>query len=345
MAGSSSAAPAAGGSQLKLLTLFGLWYLGNYYYNIYNKVALNEAGGKTGPFPYTIATAQLGVGFVWALASWTLTINPITLGRQIMPKLSFSDCISVSGVSVFSALAHLGSVLTMNAGSVAFGQIVKAAEPVFAALVNTVFYGKPPSMSKALMLPIIVLGVAIACLKPDKDGHYKVEFEVVAVVAGSAANLMAAFKGSENARLMSAAGIKVRARTPRGPLAAHARSASARHGLTRHARRRGRPRIPGAHRRHGQPVRALAGLRLHRADPDRALHGGRRPARLLQALPHQPEVSVQHGAPPQPLPPLPSPPLPPPLPLTGGASTARVPPSACRSCRASPSTATTSSPP
>lgn len=205
-----STTPMSGAEKVKLMVLFALWYLGNYYYNIYNKVALNEAGGKDGPFPYTVATAQLGIGFVWAIATWTLTINPITFGRQIMPKLSFSDCVSVSGVSVFSAFAHLGSVITMNAGSVAFGQIVKAAEPVFAAIVNTVFYSKPPSMAKALMLPIIVLGVAIACLKPDKDGNYKIEFEVVAVIAGSVANMMAAFKGSENARIMSAPGLKVR---------------------------------------------------------------------------------------------------------------------------------------
>ena len=220
--GGGSSVPMSAGEKVKLIGLFLLWYLGNYYYNIYNKVALNEGGGKTGPYPYTIATAQLGIGFLWAIASWMITINPITFARQVMPKLSFSDCMSVSGVSVFSALAHLGSVLTMNAGSVAFGQIVKAAEPVFAAGVNTLFYSKPPTMAKALMLPIIVLGVAIACLKPDKDGHYKVEFEVVAVLAGSAANLAAAFKGSENARLMSAPGLKVREppralRTPAAP--------------------------------------------------------------------------------------------------------------------------------
>mmetsp|Transcript_18201 Transcript_18201/g.48957 ORF Transcript_18201/g.48957 Transcript_18201/m.48957 type:complete len:334 (+) Transcript_18201:55-1056(+) len=195
---------------LKLGLLFALWYLGNYYYNIYNKTALNEAGGKEGPFAYTIATYQLAVGAVWALATWVTTINPITLGRQIMPKLSFADCKSVSVLAVWSAWAHLGSVLCMNAGSVAFGQIVKAAEPVFAATVNTVFYSKPPSMAKAMMLPIIVLGVAIACLKPDKEGNYKVDFEVAAVLAGSFANLAAAFKGSENARIMSAPGLKER---------------------------------------------------------------------------------------------------------------------------------------
>mmetsp|Transcript_23095 Transcript_23095/g.59334 ORF Transcript_23095/g.59334 Transcript_23095/m.59334 type:complete len:338 (-) Transcript_23095:55-1068(-) len=197
-------------SKLKLFALFALWYAGNYYYNIYNKVALNEGGGKTGPHAYTIAAAQLGVGFVYAILTWLFTINPITMSRQMMPKLSVKDCVSVTGVAVWSAFSHLGSVLCMNAGSVAFGQIVKAAEPVFAALVNTVFYGKPPTFAKAMMLPVIVLGVAIACLKPDKDGNYKVDFEIVAVIAGSFANVSAAFKGSENARLMAEPGLKER---------------------------------------------------------------------------------------------------------------------------------------
>lgn len=195
---------------VKLLTLFGLWYLGNYYYNIYNKVALNEGGGKTGPHAYTISCIQLGVGTAYAVIVWLLTFNPITMARQKLPQLTVKDIVTVSGVAFFSAFAHLGSVLTMNAGSVAFGQIVKAAEPVFSAAVNTVIYSKPPTLAKALMLPVIVLGVAIACLKPDKDGNYKVDFEVTAVVAGSVANLAAAFRGSENARLMSDPGLKVR---------------------------------------------------------------------------------------------------------------------------------------
>jgi len=195
---------------ITLLTLFALWYLGNYYYNIYNKVALNEAGGKTGPHAYTISCVQLGIGSAYAILVWILTFNPISMARQSLPKTSVSDLVSVTGVAIWSALAHLGSVLAMNAGSVAFGQIVKAAEPVFAAVVNTFIYGKPPSVAKAFMLPVIVLGVAIACLKPDKEGNYKLDFEVVAVIAGSFANLCAAFKGSENARLMSAPGLKER---------------------------------------------------------------------------------------------------------------------------------------
>jgi len=106
-------------------------------------------------------------------------------------------------------MAHAGSVFALTAGSIAFGQIVKAAEPVFAAVIGTLIYSKPPTMAKALCLPIIILGVCIACLKPV-NGKYKVEFEVTALVAGSVANIAASFRGSENAKLMSDKGLKAR---------------------------------------------------------------------------------------------------------------------------------------
>jgi len=52
-----------------LLAAFFFWYLGNYYYNITNKLALKAAGGKTG-FPMTISSLQMGVGCIYALFMW-----------------------------------------------------------------------------------------------------------------------------------------------------------------------------------------------------------------------------------------------------------------------------------
>jgi solute carrier family 35 protein E1 len=45
---------------------FLLWYVGNYYYNISNKLALKAAGGTTG-FPMTISTLQLGIGSLYGI--------------------------------------------------------------------------------------------------------------------------------------------------------------------------------------------------------------------------------------------------------------------------------------
>ena len=76
------------------------------------------------------------------------------------------DLIAMLPVAFCSAAAHSSSVLALNAGSVTFGQIVKAGEPVFAALVNTFMYGKSPSIAKWLCLPVVIGGVVFSCLKP-----------------------------------------------------------------------------------------------------------------------------------------------------------------------------------
>jgi len=39
-------------------------------------------------------------------------------------------------------------VFALSAGAVSFGQIVKAAEPAFAAGIGTLFYGKKVSVAK-----------------------------------------------------------------------------------------------------------------------------------------------------------------------------------------------------
>jgi len=205
------------GSMLSLVLYFAFWYLGNYYYNIYNKTALNETGGKTAGFAMTVSTMQLAVCTVYALTLWLIRINPITLlgllapCKQSPPDLSASDIPKMGVVAFCSAGAHSASVFALNAGSVTFGQIVKSGEPVFAAVVNTIFYGKPPSLLKTLCLPIIVGGVGFACMKPDPvSGAYSLDFDIAALTAGCIANGMAAFKGSENKKLMSGGDLGVR---------------------------------------------------------------------------------------------------------------------------------------
>jgi len=198
------------GGPTYLALCFGFWYLGNYFYNIYNKQAVVEAGGAQGQFMVTVATMQLVIGAVYAIAVWIVGINPITFSKQKMPSLTLSDYKGLTILAFWSAVAHAGSVFALTSGSIAFGQIVKAAEPVFAAIIGTLIYGKAPSTAKALCLPVIILGVCIACLKPGADGKYKVEFDVTALIAGSIANAAAAFRGSENSKLMGDKALKER---------------------------------------------------------------------------------------------------------------------------------------
>merc|ERR1711981_481398 len=65
------------------------------------------------------------------------------------------------------------------------------------AIVNTLFYGKPPSALKAARLPIIVGGVMFASLKKQAEGGYALKFDMTALQFGLLANCFAAFKGSE----------------------------------------------------------------------------------------------------------------------------------------------------
>ena len=67
-----------------LLTFFGLWYLGNYYYNVSNKLALKAAGGATG-FPMTISALQLGIGSLYGIFLW------LAPDARESPKITMDD--------------------------------------------------------------------------------------------------------------------------------------------------------------------------------------------------------------------------------------------------------------
>jgi solute carrier family 35 protein E1 len=82
---------------------------------------------------------------------------------------------------------------------------------VLSAFVNTVFYGKPPSFAKVVCLFFIVAGVGFASLKKDlKTGVYNLKFDERALIFGMIGNCFAAFKGSENKKLMIKPGLKDR---------------------------------------------------------------------------------------------------------------------------------------
>uniref|UniRef100_A0A7S0QIA3 Sugar phosphate transporter domain-containing protein n=1 Tax=Cryptomonas curvata TaxID=233186 RepID=A0A7S0QIA3_9CRYP len=196
-ASSESAAPSKGFNvDFQLLIFFALWYLGNYYYNITNKLALNAAGGAAG-FPLTIATLQLGVGCIYALFLWAAP------DARRFPKVTTEDMIKMIPVAFCSAAAHSFSVFALSAGAVSFGQIVKSAEPAFAALLGVTLYNKKVSLGKWLCLIPVIGGVILASVK-------ELDFAWSALITACLANLFAAFKGNENAKLMSTPGIKDR---------------------------------------------------------------------------------------------------------------------------------------
>ena len=190
-------------------------YAGNTKYNEYNKGALDAVGGKTAGMTMTVSTMQLGVCALYALILWVIGLNPVKLcgfqapDKQALPKSTKDDIIKTVPVGFCAAAAHSSSVFALG-GDPLFGQIVKAGEPVMSAIVNTLFYGKPPSVLKAACLPIIVGGVMFASLKKQAEGGYALKFDMTALQFGLLANCFAAFKGSESKKLMTDPGIKKR---------------------------------------------------------------------------------------------------------------------------------------
>jgi len=113
------------------------------------------------------------------------------------------DYVGTLPLSAAFAGAHAATTISMGAGSVSFAQIVKAAEPAFAALIGTYFYGVKLSTAKWLSLIPVIGGVTLASLG-------ELNFAVAALVSAAMANVFAAIKGNENKKLMDAPGVKER---------------------------------------------------------------------------------------------------------------------------------------
>jgi solute carrier family 35, member E1 len=162
------------------LILVVAWYAGNTMYNIYNKKAANMLHAH-----WFLASAQLLVGMVISAVMWAT-------GFRKKPNLNASDIASCIPIGLFASLAHGGSVLSAAVGAVSFAQIVKACEPVFAAIVGVVL--PPPDVKPLLaylMLIPIVGGVGLACIKEGKG----VDINVEAFLWATLANVAAALKG------------------------------------------------------------------------------------------------------------------------------------------------------
>jgi solute carrier family 35 protein E1 len=190
------AAASKGGLDIGLGVYFFLWYLGNYYYNITNKLALTAAGGKTG-FPMTISSIQLLVGSIYGIFLW------LAPDARSKPKITKEDIVKMLPVAFCFMGAHSASVFAMGMGAVSFAQIVKAAEPAFAAVIATIVYKKKISTAKWACLPIIIGGVVLASVK-------ELDFAWSALISACIANMFAAFKGNENKKLMETDGLKDR---------------------------------------------------------------------------------------------------------------------------------------
>lgn len=171
---------AAGPSTLKLAGLVFAWYAGNTFYNIFNKRATNMIHAH-----WTVASCQLIVGIILCLLMWGT-------GIRKAPNLNAADIAACVPIGLFACLAHCGSVLSAAVGEVSFQQIVKACEPVFAAVVGVLVppMDVKPMLAYAMLIPIVG-GVGLACVKEGKG----ISINVEAFLYASMANAAAALKG------------------------------------------------------------------------------------------------------------------------------------------------------
>lgn len=126
---------------------FFAWYALNVGYNIANKQVLNVF-----PLYATTAVAQLLVAWVWLLPQWAT-------GIRAVPKPSKANLQALQKVSLLHGLGHLVTVMSMGLGAVSFVHVVKAMEPVFAAVLSAIFAGAHHTRTTTSLLS----GVPLPC--------------------------------------------------------------------------------------------------------------------------------------------------------------------------------------
>ncbi|ESW10059.1 hypothetical protein PHAVU_009G177600 [Phaseolus vulgaris] len=146
-------APAENSQLLKTLqlgALFGLWYLFNIYFNIYNKQVL-----KAFHFPVTVTLVQFAVGTALVSFMWGLNLYK-------RPKLSGAMLVAILPLAVVHTLGNLFTNMSLGKVAVSFTHTIKAMEPFFSVILSAMFLGEFPTPWVVGSLVPIVGGVALA---------------------------------------------------------------------------------------------------------------------------------------------------------------------------------------
>ncbi|KAI3931316.1 hypothetical protein MKX01_040233 [Papaver californicum] len=137
---------------LQLGSLFGLWYLFNIYFNIYNKQTL-----KVFPYPVTITTFQFLVGTVFVLLMWTSNLYK-------RPKITTSELVAILPLAVVHTMGNLFTNMSLGKVAVSFTHTIKAMEPFFSVVLSSMFLGEVPTLWVISSLIPIVGGVGLASM-------------------------------------------------------------------------------------------------------------------------------------------------------------------------------------
>jgi solute carrier family 35 protein E1 len=135
---------------LKLAGYFSLWYILTIVYNVTNKRALIMLPA----LPTTLAATQMFLGMLLFLPIWA--IKP--------PQIDSRQFLAYWKIGLCHGLGSLFTIYSLNAGSVSFTHVVKAAEPLFAAGLSAVVMKQTFSTSVYLSLLPIIIGIAMASI-------------------------------------------------------------------------------------------------------------------------------------------------------------------------------------
>jgi len=131
-----------------------LWYAFNGAFNVSNKLLLNDC-----KHPWIISWVQLATGIGLVAPVWILRLRrPPTMDRALLWRFA--------PIAVLHAAGHALQVAGIGAGSVYFGTVIKATEPLIGAVVALVADGKTAPWYVNLTFLPIVGGVAYAAAKP-----------------------------------------------------------------------------------------------------------------------------------------------------------------------------------
>ena len=131
------------------------WYAFNGAFNVENKRLLNELN-----HPWIMSWVQLATGIAIAVPLWAL-------GLRRAPVIDRSVLMLFAPIAVLHASGHALQVAGIGAGSVYFGTVIKATEPIIGTLVAFASTGKlAPWYVNLTFLPIVG-GVAYAAAKPS----------------------------------------------------------------------------------------------------------------------------------------------------------------------------------
>ncbi|GMJ06691.1 PHOSPHOENOLPYRUVATE/PHOSPHATE TRANSLOCATOR, Nitrous Oxide Overexpressor 1, CAB UNDEREXPRESSED 1 [Hibiscus trionum] len=135
---------------LELGLLFGLWYLFNIYFNIYNKQVL-----KVYHYPITVTVIQFAVGTVLVSLMWTFNLYK-------RPKITGAQLAVILPLAVVHTLGNLFTNMSLGKVAVSFTHTIKAMEPFFSVLLSAMFLGELPTPWVVGSLLPIVGGVVLA---------------------------------------------------------------------------------------------------------------------------------------------------------------------------------------